>query len=435
MFRPNPGGRRPLPADPAGAMPPPALSAPRQATTQGAELDAPNSNPIMRAAGPLLLLLARLRTSLLRAQISTLAPQIAEAIQKFEGEVRGGGVTSEDANRAKYILCATADEVLANLPGEERSAAIQSGLISRFFGESTGGQRFYEEIARAKADPLAHYPILELAHACLALGYQGTRHPLPAGAGSVRELEQDIYATMLRGRPPVDERLSPHWEGQAMAGHAVRLRIPFWAAAGLVGIILFLIYIIMRTLLTLRAESAATTMIALNATTPVTIARPESVPPPSLPAASQTQSPQLDHIRKVLGPNLDAGTLSIDTTANQIIIRVPDQVLFQPGRATVLDDFRPVAMYIALALDNEPGLIKIVGHSDSTPVANARFSSNFELALERARSVAALLKQSLTQGERIEAESKGSDDPIAPLGTAEGRAKNPRIEIVIPRSD
>ena len=59
-------------------------------------------------------------------------------------------------------------------------------MLSRFFGERVGGVRFFEILDRLKADPLANYPVLELQHACLALGFQGIvsylaeRSPQPA---------------------------------------------------------------------------------------------------------------------------------------------------------------------------------------------------------------------------------------------------------------
>ena len=102
----------PAPQIPASRGPPPAASAPRHGApptthaeeewivtpqkppaaaaieSQGPalrveELAAPNANPIMRAAGPLLQLLGRLQVSLLRATFATLMEQVAEAIKFF----------------------------------------------------------------------------------------------------------------------------------------------------------------------------------------------------------------------------------------------------------------------------------------------------------------------------------------------------------------
>ena len=64
-----------------------------------------------------------------------------------------------------------------------------------------------------------------------------------------------------------------------------------------------------------------------------------------------------------------------------------------------------------------------------------RFPSNFELSVERAKAVAAVLKPGLTDPSRVEIEGKGPDVPIASNTTPEGRAKNRRVEIFIERSE
>ena len=49
---------------------------------------APNSNPYLKAAGPLLLLLGRLRVQLSRASFANLMEQVAASIESFEAETR-----------------------------------------------------------------------------------------------------------------------------------------------------------------------------------------------------------------------------------------------------------------------------------------------------------------------------------------------------------
>src|ERR1700733_5567106 len=57
------------------------------------ELVAPNENPILRSAGPLLLLLGRLRVALARASFASLMEQVADAINFFEKGIRSGGIS------------------------------------------------------------------------------------------------------------------------------------------------------------------------------------------------------------------------------------------------------------------------------------------------------------------------------------------------------
>ena len=117
------------------------------------ELVAPNANPIMRAAGPLLQLLGRLRVALMRASFASLMEQVADAIKFFENDIRSAGISEQQANTAKYILCATADDIVQHIPTEDRHVWTQYSMLSRFFGERVGGVRFFEILDRLKADP------------------------------------------------------------------------------------------------------------------------------------------------------------------------------------------------------------------------------------------------------------------------------------------
>ena len=146
---------------------------PRAENLQFDELAAQHENPIMRAAGPVLLLLGRLRVAMLRASLASLMEQVAEAVNFFDKDIRKAGTETAQANTAKYILCATADDIVQNIPTEDRHVWTQYSMLSRFFGERIGGVRFFEELDRLLKEPAVNYNVLELQHACLALGFQG----------------------------------------------------------------------------------------------------------------------------------------------------------------------------------------------------------------------------------------------------------------------
>ncbi len=110
-------------------------------------------------------------------------------------------------------------------------------------------------------------------------------------------------------------------------------------------------------------------------------------------------------------------------------------VLFQPGQAAVLDSFKPIIRRIAASLDKEPGAIKVVGHTDSIPIKSVRFLESPELSVERAKAVEALLSASLADKSRIQTGGQAAGVPIASNATPEGRTRNRRVEIMIPRAD
>jgi type VI secretion system protein ImpK len=401
------------------------------------ELVTANENPILRSAGPLLLMLGRLRVALAKASFADLMEQVAEAIKFFEQDIRAAGISEGQANSAKYLICATADDIVQNIPTEDRHVWTQYSMLSRFFGERVGGVRFFDELTRLKQDPLLNYNVLELQHTCLALGFQGVHRTSAGGISTLQKIQRDLYETLRRVRPKAFRELSPHWRGQNMASRHLRISVPWWSIAGSVGILLFGLYFIFLYLLNGRVEAVASTMASLHDLGKISIERKVAVPPlpPLLPEPGRLT--QLQRIRAALAPEIAAGQASADQTANRIVIRVGNIILFDSGSANVLQQFKPVAARVAAALDKEPGYIQIVGHTDNTPIgsANVRFPSNYQLSIERAKNVAALLKLGLAKPERLQTDGKGETAPVADNNTPEGRARNRRVEILVPREE
>jgi type VI secretion system protein ImpK len=355
---------------------------------------------------------------------------VAESIKFFEKDIRSAGTSEQQANSAKYILCATADDIVQHIPTEERHVWVQYSMLSRFFGERIGGVRFFEMLNHAKLDPLINYPVLELHHACLALGFQGVYRTQSGGLASLQQIQRDLYETLRRVRPKVIKDLSPHWRGQALGLNVNRSRIPVWAVGATLGALLFGLFVVLRILLGGNADAAAATTATLHAQDKIEIKRRVIVPPPPPPPPPPPDS-QIVRLRN----ELQNGECSVvDQTANQIVIRLCNQVSFDPGEAIVKDQFKPLAAKIAALLDKEKGKILVVGHTDNEPMKTVRFPSNWDLSIGRAKAVAALIKQGLTDPNRVDVDGKGADVPIASNATPEGRAKNRRVEVMIERT-
>ena len=454
IIRPNPGARRPAapgapaasaspasqassPARPPAATedwistpsaPTPAEDNPHAPELRLDELAAPNENPIMRAAGPLLLLLGRLRVALLRASFASLMEQVADAIKFFEKDIRSAGIPEHQANIAKYILCATADDIVQNIPTEDRHVWTQYSMLSRFFGERIGGVRFFEELDKALKDPLINYPLLELQHTCLALGFQGVQRSAPNGQASLQQIQRNLYETLRRVRPKVAHDLSPRWQGQKLASQLSRFRVPLWAIASIVLALLVGLYITLLTLLSGGSDAVASSAMTLHPSDRVEIARRVIAPPPP-PPPPPPPSAQLPRLKRELADEC----ITVTQTGSVIVIRLCDLALFESGKADVRSGFRPAAARIARLLEQEKGFIKVVGHTDSIPIKSVRFPSNHHLSVERAKAVAELIKQGVSQHNRFQIDGKGSETPIETNATPDGRSKNRRVEILIPR--
>jgi type VI secretion system protein ImpK len=399
------------------------------------DLVAPNANPIMRAGGPLLLLLGRLRVALLRASFASLMEQVADAIKFFEKDIRSAGISEQQANSAKYILCATADDIVQHIPTDDRHVWTQYSMLSRFFGERVGGVRFFDILNHHKLDPLVNYPVLELQHACLALGFQGMYRAHPSGLATLQQIQRDLYETLRRVRPKVMRDLSPHWQGQALAIDSTRIRVPVWVVSAAAAVLLFGIYVVLRFLLSGNAEAVAEMTATMHPFEKIDVHRiVPAPPPPPPPPPPPTQVTQVQRIRNNIPSQIGDCKITVDQTATQIVIRLCD-ITFQPGQAVVLEQFKPVATRIGAVVNGETGKIKVVGHTDANPIKTVRFPSNWHLSVERAKAVAALIKSSLTDPARVEVDGKGADVPIASNATPEGRQRNRRVEVQIGRTN
>ncbi|MFZ7090854.1 OmpA family protein [Primorskyibacter sp. 2E233] len=144
-------------------------------------------------------------------------------------------------------------------------------------------------------------------------------------------------------------------------------------------------------------------------------------------AAGAAIGNQLDkqeaELRQQLGPNT-----TIRNTGDRLIVTMPQDILFATDsaqlRPALVADLRDVGASL-LAYPNTTA--QVIGHTDSDGDA----AYNLNLSQRRAQSVANVLISEGVPGSRISVIGRGEDQPIASNLTAEGKAQNRRVEIVI----
>ncbi|MDV3427502.1 MAG: OmpA family protein [Bacillota bacterium] len=115
-------------------------------------------------------------------------------------------------------------------------------------------------------------------------------------------------------------------------------------------------------------------------------------------------------------------------------ISIQDLVLFNSGDAEVLKEVTPLLLKICKTLYGLDNNIKIVGHTDNVPVHNEKFRSNWDLSAIRAINVMNFMVDSGgISPDKVSIEAYGEYMPKYDNSTAEGRAKNRRVEIYIVR--
>ncbi|MEO0487768.1 MAG: OmpA family protein [Pseudomonadota bacterium] len=128
-------------------------------------------------------------------------------------------------------------------------------------------------------------------------------------------------------------------------------------------------------------------------------------------------------LRAELGNNV-----SITRQGNELIVRMPQDILFDTDSATLRPDLQGDLRSLAANLLRYPNTtVTVIGHTDW--VGDAGYNQN--LSKRRADSVAGILRVNGVSANRIIAFGRGEAEPIADNVTPEGRRQNRRVEIII----
>jgi outer membrane protein OmpA-like peptidoglycan-associated protein len=120
--------------------------------------------------------------------------------------------------------------------------------------------------------------------------------------------------------------------------------------------------------------------------------------------------------------------VSVTKVGNQITLNMPGNVTFATDSSDISADFYDVLNSVALVLNEfDKTYVDVIGHTDST----GSLEHNQGLSERRATSVARYLKSQKVLSERILTRGMGPNSPIASNDTAEGRALNRRVEIIL----
>jgi type VI secretion system protein ImpK len=132
----------------------------------------------------------------------------------------------------------------------------------------------------------------------------------------------------------------------------------------------------------------------------------------------------------LLKTDIDAGAVQVQDLADRSIVTLRGDGVFGAGSADVSSGARATFERIGAALNKVPGTVVIAGHTDNVPIRSLRFPSNWHLSKDRAASVKALLS-GVVKPERMTAEGRADTEPVADNASAEGRARNRRVEITL----
>jgi type VI secretion system protein ImpK len=430
IFRPRPGaGKRgpdqPSSAEPRGpvpsaAMPPPAGPPPGRALPTAAvrEFSAAGLNPLLQAASPLLILMGRLRTMLSHTDIATLRRQSLEQVREFEERARAAGAAPETVLAARYVLCSAIDEAVLSTPWGNQSEWGEQTLLVTLHRETWGGEKFFDMLKKISGDPGRHIELMELQYVCLALGFAGKYQVAERGHARLAEVQSELYRQIrtFRGVPAAD--LSIHWRGMQDRRNPVIRYVPWWVIGA------FTLVVLTGTFIFFHLRLAA-----LSAPIDDRLAHIGLIePPPATAPAAPSAAPRL---QQLLHEDAANNILSVEQRNNQTVVTLIATDFFGSGSAKVNPNYYMTLQRLAHALNEVPGRVFVVGHTDDQPLRSLKYRDNYDLSRARADEVVKHLSLAIDNRARLEPSGVGSSEPrYKPESLPENRARNRRVEII-----
>ena len=126
------------------------------------------------------------------------------------------------------------------------------------------------------------------------------------------------------------------------------------------------------------------------------------------------------------------GEVEIETSGRRIVVRIRERGSFASGSAELKPEYQALMRQFRDVLAAQEGAVEVQGHTDDVPIATARFRSNWELSSARAVSVAEpLLEGGVLDPRRLSVTGFADARPLVANDSADARARNRRVEIVI----
>ncbi|PWR01181.1 type VI secretion system protein TssL [Meridianimarinicoccus roseus] len=454
VIRPNPGGRRPGVATPASlpvgpgvapravaAAPAPSGGSAQTAGIAGAGGGVAEAaivggmtgmNPLNAAAATLFALVSRIRNRAQHPDPDALRRSVVGEIRAFESRAMQARIDERSVKVARYAICATLDDVVLNTPWGEASSWSTQSMVGTFHRETVGGDRFYDLLARLEQDPATNIDLLEFLFMCLSLGFEGRLRVEQGGRDRHAQVRAGLAGIIRAQRGAVEADLSPHWQGVERPHKPLSAWRPVWLAVSIAAVLLGSGFVGLSYALSSNTADLTDRLAALDRPGAVELERRA---PPVVPVPTVDEEAQLKQVAGFLNVEINDGIVKVFQNANTITVRLTGAGMFGSGSAVLQTAFETPLSRVADALNETGGPVIVAGHSDNVPIRSAKFPNNLALSLARAESVKSFLAGKLDDPSRLKAEGRADKEPVMSNDTAEGRAANRRIEIVLVRKD
>lgn len=427
VIKPRPGARQ---VDPRPDRPSPdddrtLLSSPGGGSTDGGfptdatgrfRLPSTQLGPVCDEASRLLSVANRLSRAESVEDMTHLRRQCMDLVREYRAALKAAEQSPETIDVASYCVCALLDEIVLNSSWGQNGQWAAASLLSEFHSQTWSGTHFFELVDKARRT--SNVPVMMLQYLCLSLGFKGRYRVEERGEEQLDILRDCLYHEICADQGRFSTPFDRSWEDRVTPGAGLSHGIPLWVGAAVCAVVLLLGYLWSTHLLNSFSEPV---LADLN-----------SVGVPERPVQEGPGNPDdLRYLKQMLQTEIDKGLVELDGADNGTRLRIGNEALFDSGGVDVSEAMVPVISKIARALESTSGSILVTGHTDNRPIATTRYPSNWHLSLARATSVSDMLGRNGNLKGRLWPEGRGEAEPLFENDTAENRARNRRVEIVL----
>ena len=142
--------------------------------------------------------------------------------------------------------------------------------------------------------------------------------------------------------------------------------------------------------------------------------------------------PALDRLTKMLEKEIQNGNIKVSMEARGLVISMREAAFYDSGDDSVLANSFTTIERLTDVIKGVPNPIRLEGHTDSIPISNERFRSNWELSAARAIAMLDLLRDRFGMpASRMAVAGYADTIPLESNDTEAGRARNRRVDLVL----
>jgi len=370
---------------------------------------APVNARLLWRANDLFSLVTQLRVTASVADLGRLRGQIATLLVAFLDDARASGIGASRAAQATEVMAALVDHVVNSMPW-----GADAGWMSLSQSTATGNRRPAQRLLTIAAATSSDPGMQELISVALLVGFDKRSR-----GEDNSQIEQLLARTALPARSrdaDAGQSVSPSALARAQRKKAAPGWLPLWVSGLVIAASLAVLFVVL--LLSLAAKSDAV------------YAHLAALPGPHA-GASRPEPALTPRLTPFLAMPVAAQSMVVRDEIDRSVIVVPENRLFSPGESALIANSDELLRPIAAGLKQTPGRVRIIGHTDSKLARSARFSSDWDLSVERARAVQAALQTLGIEATRISYDGHASIEPLQAADPARAIGGDGRVEILL----